>query len=178
MQVGYRYFTVVEDSITSLILHCSGWISVFIDPARPCFLGACTSSLNDMLVQQTRWSFGLMQIGLSKYCPLIYGTLRMSFLQCLCYSSLVFDALYVIPFYSLALIPQICLLHGIPLYPKVSVRAQNTHKLKRQKMSSYLVNTCSYVFTGFRSILLRVCLHLFRFTTQACARSLLLWRFT
>lgn len=122
MQVGYKYFTVVEDSITSLVLHCRGWISVFIDPDRPCFLGACTSSLNDMLVQQTRWSFGLMQIGLSKFNPLTYGPPRMSVLQSMCYAALVFDALYVIPFYGLALVPAICMLNGVPLYPKVSDR--------------------------------------------------------
>ncbi|KAL3812501.1 hypothetical protein ACJIZ3_013769 [Penstemon smallii] len=120
LEVGYRYFTVVEDSITSFILHCKGWISVLIDPVKPCFLGACTTSLNDMLVQQTRWSFGLMQIGLSRFCPILYGTVRMSILQSLGYTSLVFDALYVIPFYGLALMPPICLLYNIPLYPKVS----------------------------------------------------------
>ncbi|KAK4478177.1 hypothetical protein RD792_017459 [Penstemon davidsonii] len=120
LEVGYIYFTVVEDSITSLILHCKGWISVLIDPVKPCFLGACTTSLNDMLVQQTRWSFGLMQIGLSRFCPILYGPVRMSILQSLCYTALVFDALYVIPFYGLALMPPICLLYNIPLYPKVS----------------------------------------------------------
>ncbi|KAL3626392.1 hypothetical protein CASFOL_029941 [Castilleja foliolosa] len=118
--VGYKYFTVVEDSITSIELHCKGWISVLLDPARPCFLGSCTSSLNDMLVQQTRWSFGLMQIGLSKYTPLIYGPLRMSILQSMCYGALVLDCLYAVAFYGLAIIPPICLIHGIPLYPKVS----------------------------------------------------------
>lgn len=119
-EVGYIYFTVVEDSITSLDLHSKGWISVFLDPDRPCFLGSCTTALSDMLVQQTRWSFGLMQMGLSKYCPFTYGPLSMSVLHRLCYASLVYDALYVVPFYGLAIIPPICLLYGIPLYPKVS----------------------------------------------------------
>ncbi|KAI3469712.1 hypothetical protein Pfo_026375 [Paulownia fortunei] len=119
-EVGYKYFTVVEDSITSLVLHCKGWISVFIDPARPCFLGASPTNLNDMLVQQTRWSFGLMQIGLSRFSPLIYGPLRMSILQSMCYGALVLDCLYAVAFYGLAIIPQICLLYGFPLYPKVS----------------------------------------------------------
>ncbi|KAL6522728.1 hypothetical protein OROHE_016575 [Orobanche hederae] len=73
-----------------------------------------------MLVQQTRWSFGLMQIGLSKYTPLIYGPLRMSVFQSMCYGALVLDCLYAVAFYGLAIIPPVCLLHGIPLYPKVS----------------------------------------------------------
>lgn len=120
VQVGYAYFTVVEDSITSLDLHCKGWISVFMDPERPCFLGACTTNMNDMLVQQTRWAFGLTQIALSKYCPLFYGPWSMSVLQRLSYCAHNLDTILTVPFYGLVLIPQICLLHGIPLYPKVS----------------------------------------------------------
>ncbi|KAK4486998.1 hypothetical protein RD792_006313 [Penstemon davidsonii] len=118
--LGFRYFSVVEDTMTSLILHTKGWISVLVDPARKCFLGSCTTSLNDMLVQQTRWSFGLMQIALSKVSPLIYGPLKMSPLQSIFYGSISMDPLYVVPFYGLALIPQICLFYGVPLYPKVS----------------------------------------------------------
>ncbi|CAA0806657.1 Cellulose synthase-like protein G2 [Striga hermonthica] len=118
--VGYTYFSVVEDAITSLELHCKGWISVLLDPVRPCFLGSCTTKLNDMLVQQTRWSFGLMQIGLSRYTPLIYGPLRMSVLQRMGYGALIFDCLYTVPFYGLGIIPPLCLVLGIPLYPKIS----------------------------------------------------------
>ncbi|GFP95897.1 cellulose synthase-like protein g2 [Phtheirospermum japonicum] len=119
-EVGALYNTVVEDSMTSLILHSKGYVSVWIDPARPCFLGSCPTNLNDMLVQQTRWAFGLLQMTLSKFSPLIYGPLRMSVFQSMCYGGLTMDPLYVFPFYGLGLIPQICLLHAIPLYPKVS----------------------------------------------------------
>ncbi|KAK6138743.1 hypothetical protein DH2020_027519 [Rehmannia glutinosa] len=119
-KAGARYNTVVEDSMTSLILHCKGWISVWIDPARPCFLGTCPTNLNDMLVQQTRWAFGLLQMTLSKFSPLLYGPPRMSILQSMSYGGLTLDPLYVFPFYGLGIIPQICLLHGIPMYPKVS----------------------------------------------------------
>ncbi|MFX9845281.1 hypothetical protein ABTP16_05170, partial [Acinetobacter baumannii] len=56
-EVSYRYFTVVEDITTSLIFHSKGWISVWVDPDRRCFLGSATTSLNDMLVQQSRWAF-------------------------------------------------------------------------------------------------------------------------
>ncbi|CAH9137326.1 unnamed protein product [Cuscuta epithymum] len=118
--VGYRYFSVVEDAITSLELHCDGWISVYINPSNPCFLGASTNNLNDTLVQQTRWAFGLMQMGLSRFTPLIYGPLRMSILQSMWYGALVLDSLSTIPFYGLSIIPPICLLYCIPLYPQVS----------------------------------------------------------
>ncbi|XP_051129962.1 cellulose synthase-like protein G2 [Andrographis paniculata] len=119
-EIGYKYFTVVEDAITSLILHCKGWFSVYLDPEIPCFLGSCTTCLTDMLAQQTRWAFGLMQMTLSKYNPLTYGPLRMSIFQSMCYGAVVFDAFFSIPFYGLAIIPPICLVYGIPLYPKVS----------------------------------------------------------
>ncbi|PIN08550.1 Cellulose synthase (UDP-forming) [Handroanthus impetiginosus] len=120
VQVGAKYNTVVEDSMTSLILHCRGWISVWIDPIMPCFLGTCPTNLNDMLVQQTRWAFGLLQMALSKFSPLLYAPFRMSIFQSMCYGGLTLDPFYVIPFYGLGIIPQICLLYGIPLYPKVS----------------------------------------------------------
>ncbi|KAI3469709.1 hypothetical protein Pfo_026372 [Paulownia fortunei] len=119
-EVGFIYLSVAEDYTTGEFLHCRGWISVWIDPPRPCFLGSCPTNLSDTLVQQARWGLGLMQISLSKYCALLYGRGRMSTLQCMCYAALAFDPIYVVPFYGLGIIPQICLLHGIPLYPKVS----------------------------------------------------------
>ncbi|GER25501.1 cellulose synthase-like protein [Striga asiatica] len=118
--VGFIYNSVVEDVITSEYLHCQGWFSVFLDPGRPCFLGSCPTSLNDVLVQQGRWALGQMQISFSKYFALTYGRGKMSALQCMCYAALTLDSIYVFPFYSLSIVPQICLLHGISLYPKVS----------------------------------------------------------
>ncbi|KAK4405837.1 Cellulose synthase-like protein G1 [Sesamum angolense] len=98
-----------------------GWISVLVDPpSRPCFLGSCPTNLSDTLVQQGRWALGLMQISISKYCALLYGRGRMSTLHSMCYAALTIDPIYVIPFYVLAIVPQICLIRGIPLYPKVS----------------------------------------------------------
>lgn len=198
MQVGYIYFTVVEDSITSFDLHCKGWISVFLDPDRPCFLGSCTTVLNDMLVQQTRWSFGLMQMGLSKYCPFIYGPLRMSILHRLCYAALAFDALYVVPFYGLAIIPPICLIYGIPLYPKASTSRIKLitcfvsayvliqeHSIKAHfayfgfshlASDALLTLTSFHCFLGLRSLFHCIRFHLSVVTTQACARGLVLCR--
>ncbi|KAK4425537.1 Cellulose synthase-like protein G3 [Sesamum alatum] len=117
-EVGYIYNTVSEDMVTSLVLHCRGWRSAYVDPARPCFLGVCPTNLNDMLVQQTRWALGAMQIALSRFSPLVYGALRMSILQSMFYAQV--GSLYVVPVCGLAIMPQICLLYGIPLYPKVS----------------------------------------------------------
>lgn len=128
LQVGYKYITVAEDTVTSFSLHCRGWRSVLVDPDKPCFLGACPTNLNDMLVQQTRWALGSAQIALSRFSPLVYGALRMSILQSMCYA--LVHCLYVVPFYGLAVIPQICLLYGIPLYPKVRIEIKKGPKMR------------------------------------------------
>ncbi|CAI9771278.1 unnamed protein product [Fraxinus pennsylvanica] len=119
-EVGFRYFSVVEDYFTGLNLHCNGWISVYLDPARPCFLGSATTNLNEIFVQYTRWVAGLVEVAVSRFSPLIYGPLRMSILQSMCYAKFAYDSLIFLPIYCLAIIPQLCLLHGIHLYPKVS----------------------------------------------------------
>ncbi|KAK9288317.1 hypothetical protein L1049_016768 [Liquidambar formosana] len=119
-QIGFMYGSVVEDFFTGFILHCRGWTSVFCDPLRPAFLGSATTNLNDTLVQNTRWNSGMLGIGLSRFCPLVYGSLRMSVLVSMCYAYFAFQSLYFFPLWCLATIPQLCLLNGIPMYPKAS----------------------------------------------------------
>ncbi|PNY04313.1 cellulose synthase-like protein g2-like [Trifolium pratense] len=91
--IGFLYDSVVEDFLTGFILHCNGWTSVFCEPSRPQFLGTATTNLNAVLIQGTRW-----------------------------YSELTYFPLYCLPLWCFATIPQLCLLNGIPLYPKVSDR--------------------------------------------------------
>ncbi|KAE9453046.1 hypothetical protein C3L33_15045, partial [Rhododendron williamsianum] len=120
LQVGFLYLSVVEDYFTGLVnLHCKGWKSVYCDPVRPAFLGAGTTNLNDVLVQSTRWSSGLVEVALSRFCPLIYGPKKMSALQTLCYGELAFFPFYFLPLWCFATIPQLCLLNGIAVYPEV-----------------------------------------------------------
>ncbi|XP_027367287.1 cellulose synthase-like protein G2 [Abrus precatorius] len=119
-EVGFLYGTVCEDVQTGFMLNCNGWNSVLCDPPKPQFLGNSTTNLNDLLIQGTRWYSGLLDIGLSRFCPLIYGPLRMSLLQSLCYAELTYFPLYCLPLWCFAVVPQLCLVDGIPLYPKVS----------------------------------------------------------
>ncbi|XP_012842665.1 PREDICTED: cellulose synthase-like protein G1 isoform X2 [Erythranthe guttata] len=119
-EVGFRYFAVVEDYFTGLNLHCEGWTSVYYEPSRPCFLGASPISLGELLVQHTRWNVGLSQVALSRFSPMIYGTMRMSVFQSMCYAEIAYSPLYFLALYILALVPQLCLLQGIPLYPEIS----------------------------------------------------------
>nr|DAD19816.1 TPA_asm: hypothetical protein HUJ06_021279 [Nelumbo nucifera] len=81
---------------------------------------SATVSLNDNMVQNIRWGCGLLEVGLSRFCPLIYGSSRMSILQSMCYAFLAFRSLYSLPILCYATIPQLCLFNGISLYPKVS----------------------------------------------------------
>ena len=122
-QVGFLYDSVAEDYLTGFFLHCNGWNSVFCEPSRPQFLGTATTNLNDLLGQGTRSYSGLFECGISKYCPLIYGTSRMPLLQSMCFAELAYFPLYCLPVWCFASIPQLCLINGIPLYPEVIISA-------------------------------------------------------
>ncbi|GFP95898.1 cellulose synthase-like protein g2, partial [Phtheirospermum japonicum] len=119
-EVGFRYFAVVEDLFTGFNLHCEGWISVYIEPSRPCFLGSSPITLSELLVQHTRWYVGLNQIALSRFSPLLYGPKHTSISQSMIYSEFAYNPLYFVSLYILALVPQLGLLRNIPLYPEVS----------------------------------------------------------
>lgn len=119
MQVGFRYFSVVEDYFTGFMLKCEGWNSVFLEPTRPAFLGSGTTNLGDSLVQNTRWNTGLAEVAISKYSPILYGPPRTSILQSMCFAYVAYLPFYSFPCWCLATLPQLCLLRHIPLYPPV-----------------------------------------------------------
>lgn len=119
-EAGFRYESVVEDAMTGFMLQSKGWRSVYLYPARPQFLGSATTNLNDFLIQSTRWTSGLVEIGLSKYCPLFYSPSRMQLLQRISSSWITLYPLGFISVWCFATIPLITFLFGIPLYPKVS----------------------------------------------------------
>ncbi|XP_024019956.1 cellulose synthase-like protein G2 isoform X2 [Morus notabilis] len=121
-EVGFLYGSIVEDYLTGFTLHCKGWTSVYCDPPRPQFLGCGTTTLNDYFIQNMRWSSGLVEVGISKYCPLMYGLFHMSIFQSMCYAELAFSPLSFLSSWCFATIPQLCLLNGIHVYPEVSSR--------------------------------------------------------
>ncbi|XVF78661.1 hypothetical protein PTKIN_Ptkin14bG0153200 [Pterospermum kingtungense] len=45
----------------------------FQNPDNTAFLGVAPTTLDIALGQYTKWSDGMLQIFLSKYCPFIYG---------------------------------------------------------------------------------------------------------
>ena len=72
------------------------------------------------MVQLMKWSSNLLQVGLLKFNPFTYGVSRMSVLQSMCYGYFTFSSLASIAFLIYGTVPQVCLLNGIPLYPKVN----------------------------------------------------------
>ncbi|KAJ4968792.1 hypothetical protein NE237_015493 [Protea cynaroides] len=120
IQKGFLYHSLVEDYFSGFIMHCRGWKSVYYNPSIPAFLGSATISFNESMIQNLRWNSGLLEVGLSRFCPIIYGVSRMSIPQAMAYGLLAFHPLYSFPLMCYATIPQLSLLNGISLYPKVS----------------------------------------------------------
>ncbi|XP_038904313.1 cellulose synthase-like protein G2 isoform X2 [Benincasa hispida] len=120
-KLGFRYGSLVEDYFTGYCLQSEGWRSIFCNPNRTAFYGDAPKNLLDGLNQGKRWIVGLLEVGFSKYSPIIYGVKTMGLLMGLCYS---YNA-YSWPFLSFpvtlyAFLPQLGLINGISLFPKVS----------------------------------------------------------
>ncbi|KAL2483905.1 Cellulose synthase-like protein E1 [Forsythia ovata] len=126
--MGLKYGCPVEDILTGLSVQCRGWISVGFNPERRGFLGVAPTSLLQTLVQHTRWSEGHIQIFLSKYCPLLYGhgkiPLQLQISYC-CYNLWAANCLATL-FY--VIVPPLCLLKDITLFPQVGVLPSDIFK--------------------------------------------------
>jgi len=97
-EVGFMYGTVREDVHTSIMLSCKGWNSVYCDPPKQQFLGNSATNLNDLFIQGTRWTSGLLESGLTKACPIINCPLRMSLLHRFCHTYITCFPLCCLPF--------------------------------------------------------------------------------
>uniref|UniRef100_A0A5B7B5R2 Putative cellulose synthase-like protein G2 n=1 Tax=Davidia involucrata TaxID=16924 RepID=A0A5B7B5R2_DAVIN len=119
-KMGFRYGSLVEDYYTGYRLQCEGWNSVFCHPQRAAFLGDVPITLNDVLNQTKRWSVGLLEVGFSKYCPSTFGARAMGPIMGHCYAHYAFWAIWSIPITIYAFLPQLALLNGVTIFPKVS----------------------------------------------------------
>ncbi|XVF03622.1 hypothetical protein REPUB_Repub05bG0008900 [Reevesia pubescens] len=119
-EMGLIYGCPVEDIVTGLTIQCRGWKSVYYNPDNIAFIGVAPPTLDIHLVQFTRWSDGMFQIFLSKYCPFIYGHKKIKLGAQMGYSHYLLWAPSSLPnlFYAIAL--PLSLLQGIPLFPEVS----------------------------------------------------------
>ncbi|KAG5539500.1 hypothetical protein RHGRI_019895 [Rhododendron griersonianum] len=119
-KVGFRYGSLVEDYYTGYRLQCEGWQSVFCHPNRPAFLGDVPITLNDVLNQNKRWSVGLLEVAFSKYSPVTFGVRAMGPIMGHCYAHSAFGRIWSIPLTIYAFLPQLALLNGVSIFPKVS----------------------------------------------------------
>ncbi|KAJ7963605.1 Cellulose synthase [Quillaja saponaria] len=119
-EMGLIYGCSVEDVITGLAILCKGWKSVYYIPNKKAFLGVAPTTLNVALVQQKRWAEGLCQILFSKYCPFIHGHRKIKLAAQLGYSAFLLWAPISLPTLCYVIVPPICLLRGISLFPELT----------------------------------------------------------
>ncbi|KAI3505311.1 hypothetical protein L1887_27376 [Cichorium endivia] len=119
-QLGFRYGSLVEDYFTGYRLQCEGWESVFCHPSRSAFLGDVPISLVDAVSQTKRWAIGLLEVGFSKYIPMVFGSRYMGHIMGLCYAHYAFWPIWSIPIVIYSFIPQISLLNGLYIFPEVT----------------------------------------------------------
>ncbi|KAH9652369.1 cellulose synthase-like protein E1 [Citrus sinensis] len=119
-EMGLVYGCAAEDVVTGLTIQCRGWKSMYFKPNKPAFLGVAPVTLDIALVQMKRWSEGMFQIFLSKYCPFIYGHGKIKFGAQMGYCNYLLWAPLSLPTLFYVIVPPLCLGHGISLFPKVS----------------------------------------------------------
>ncbi|XP_068667137.1 cellulose synthase-like protein G2 [Aristolochia californica] len=119
-EVGFLYGSVVEDYFTGFNLHCGGLQSAYCLPQKAPFLGSAPTNFSDCLLQSKRWAAGLLQVAFSRSCPLIYGTRKINVLLRMCYAYFAFMPLSSLFVLCYALVPPLCLLNGVSLFPKAS----------------------------------------------------------
>ncbi|CAA7402511.1 unnamed protein product [Spirodela intermedia] len=117
---GIRYGSLSEDHNSGYHMLCRGWESVFCDPEPPAFLGDVPITLNDVLIQNKRWSLGLLQVGFSRYSPVIFGCRWAPLPMAMCYARYAFWPIWCIPVSIYAALPQVALVYQVPLFPKAS----------------------------------------------------------
>lgn len=118
--MGVLYGCAVEDVITGLSIQRKGWKSVYYNPERKAFLGLAPTTLLQTLVQHKRWAEGELQILLSKHSPAWYANGRISLGLQMGYCSYNLWAPNCLPTLYYSIVPSLCLLKGIPLFPHIS----------------------------------------------------------
>uniref|UniRef100_A0A2C9VFY1 Cellulose synthase-like protein E1 n=1 Tax=Manihot esculenta TaxID=3983 RepID=A0A2C9VFY1_MANES len=123
IDMGLKYGCLVEDVVTGLSIQCKGWKSVYFNPEKKAFLGVAPITLAQALVQDKRWSEGNLQILLSKHSLERFVQAKISLglqLGYFCYNLWSVNCLATL-YYSI--VPSLCLLKGISLYPQIHLLA-------------------------------------------------------
>ncbi|CAK9324470.1 unnamed protein product [Citrullus colocynthis] len=89
------------------------WVS------RVAFYGDVPINLLDVLNQIKRWSVGPLEVAFSKYSPITSGVRSMGFLMGFAYAHYAFWPIWSIPVTVYAFLPQLALINGTYIFPKV-----------------------------------------------------------
>ncbi|XP_042479296.1 cellulose synthase-like protein E6 isoform X1 [Macadamia integrifolia] len=119
-EMGLMYGCPVEDIITGLAIQCRAWKPIYYNPERPGFLGTAPTTLLQHLVQYKRWSEGMFQIVLSKYCPFLFGRGKIKLGLQMGYCVYCLWAANSLPTLYYVFVPSLCFFNGISLFPKMS----------------------------------------------------------
>ncbi|KAK8703228.1 hypothetical protein V6N13_021553 [Hibiscus sabdariffa] len=119
-KIGFRYGSLVEDFFTGFRLQCEGWRSIFCNPERAAFLGNAPINFHDFLGQNKRWQIGLLEVASSRYSPITFGVKAMGLFMGLSYSFYAFFPIASISITTYSFLPQLALLNGLNIFPKVS----------------------------------------------------------
>ncbi|KAG6577128.1 Cellulose synthase-like protein G3, partial [Cucurbita argyrosperma subsp. sororia] len=118
-KLGFRYGSLVEDYFTAYLQKSEGWKSVFCNPNRAAFYGDAPMNLLDAVNQVKRWAIGLLEVTFSKYSPITFGVRSMGLLMGISYCHNAFWAFLCIPVTVYAFLPQLALLNGASVFPRV-----------------------------------------------------------
>ena len=149
--MGLMYGCPVEDIVTGLRIQCSGWKSVYYNPERRAFLGVAPTTLEVALVQHKRWSEGMSQVFFSKYCPFTYGHGKLRLGAQMGYSIYLLWAPISLPTLYYAIVPSLCLLKGVSLFPEVLLYISTSFYHFNDKILLYIISSKSH--TGYRFLL-------------------------
>nr|QKE45418.1 cellulose synthase like G [Lotus japonicus] len=119
-EVGFSYGILLESTITGYLLHCRGWKSAYLYPKTPCFLGCAPTDIKEGMLQLVKWLSELCLFAVSKYSPFTYGFSRLPIMPTFTYCFLAASSLYAIVFILYGIVPQVCFLKGIPVFPKAT----------------------------------------------------------
>ncbi|KAL3509820.1 hypothetical protein ACH5RR_029221 [Cinchona calisaya] len=120
-KIGWIYGSTTEDVLTGLTIHSRGWRSVWL-ATNPCgFLGCAPSCGPDTLIQQKRWSTGLLEIIFSSKSP-FFATIKekLEFRQLLAYIWLLTWGMRSFFEISYATLPACCIITNTNFLPKMN----------------------------------------------------------
>ncbi|KAG9457559.1 hypothetical protein H6P81_002067 [Aristolochia fimbriata] len=118
-EVGWVYGAAVEDVLTGVKIHSMGWRSVLLEPEITGFLGCAPASFATSMLQQKRWSTGLLEVLFTKHSPILGALAKnLKFRLCMGYLIFLLWAARSIPELCYSLLSPYCLITGASFLPK------------------------------------------------------------